>query len=284
MDAKSLINLSILGYWVSFGIYTSFWYFGLRERSTRGKVLIFGLTFHLLSLVCRGMAIEYLPLTNKFESFYAFSAAAFLVLLWTNRVESLLYRLTLFGVGYGFLTAAAFWPKGLSYPPPLMLTIWYVLHVPLSFMCYALWTSSLAAGVAYFLIGKTAGRLEVASLKDADVGHKGNPAASLGVHLAAQRQEMVELIDNGFMYGLLGFSVSMLFGGLWGYVAWGAYFLWDAKVVWSVILWLFYSACIHVDHWPALKGYKPHLAVAGFLIMFVTYVGTSFFVSSSHRF
>lgn len=253
MDAKSLINLSILGYWVSFGVYTSFWYFGLGERSTRGKVLTAGLALQLLSLMCRGMAIEYLPLTNKFESFYAFSLAAFLVLLWTNRVESLLYRLTLFGVGYGFLTAAAFWPKGLSYPPPLMLTIWYVLHVPLSFMCYALWTSSLAAGLAYF--------------RSPD-----------------RRQEMVELIDNGFMYGLLGFSVSMLFGGLWGYVAWGAYFLWDAKVVWSVILWLFYSACIHVDHWPRLKGYKPHLAVVGFLIMFFTYVGTSFFISSSHRF
>ncbi|HHT9119390.1 MAG TPA: cytochrome c biogenesis protein CcsA [Candidatus Hypogeohydataceae bacterium YC41] len=258
MDANSLINLSILGYWVSFAVYTSFWYFLLGERSARSKVLILGLVLQFLSLICRGMAIEYLPLTNKFESFYAFSAAAFLVLLWTNKVESLLYRLTLFGVGYGFLFAAAFWPKGLSYPPPLMLTIWYVLHVPLSFMCYALWTSSLAAAVAYFLSSERGG----------------GPAT----------QEMMELIDNGFMYGLLGFSISMLFGGFWGYVAWGDYFLWDAKVVWSVILWLFYSACIHVDHWPALKGYKPHLAVAGFLILFVTYVGTSFFVSSSHRF
>ena len=95
---------------------------------------------------------------------------------------------------------------------------------------------------------------------------------------------MIALIDKGFLYGLLGFSVSMLFGGLWGYVAWGSYFLWDAKVVWSVIIWLFYSTCIHIDHWPALRGYKPHLAVAGFLIMMVTYVGTSFFISSSHRF
>jgi ABC-type transport system involved in cytochrome c biogenesis permease subunit len=269
LDAKSLINLSILGYWFSFGVYTSFWYFGLGERSTRTKVLIVGLALQLLCLTCRGMAIEYFPLTNKFESFYAFSTATFLVLFWTNQVESLLYRLTLFGVGYGFMVAAAFWPKGLSYPPPLMLTIWYVLHVPLSFMCYAFWTSSLAAGVAYFLSSA-----ESPPFLGRDVGS--GPTT--------QRQKMLELIDNGFMYGLLGFSVSMLFGGLWGYVAWGDYFLWDAKVVWSVILWLFYSACIHVDHWPAIKGYKPHLAVAGFLIMFFTYVGTSFFISSSHRF
>ncbi len=299
MDAKSLINLSILGYWFSFGVYASFWYFGLGERSTRAKVLILGLALQILSIMCRGIAIEYFPLTNKFESFYAFSTATFLVLLWTNRVENLLYRLTLFGVGYAFLVAAAFWPKGLNYPPPLMLTIWYVLHVPLSFMCYALWTSSLAAGVAYFLspdVGSGPGALKLSPLMgEGRVGvnppppspshqGRGTKPVESGVTTLTSRQEIVEVIDKGFMYGLLGFSISMLFGGLWGYVAWGDYFLWDAKVVWSVILWLFYSACIHVDHWPALKGYKPHLAVAGFLILFITYVGTSFFISSTHSF
>ncbi|HHT9118128.1 MAG TPA: cytochrome c biogenesis protein CcsA [Candidatus Hypogeohydataceae bacterium YC38] len=259
MDAKSLINLSILCYWLSFGVFTSFWYFGFSERRTRSFILLLGVALQVVSLFMRGMAIEYFPLTNKFESFYAFSCTAFLVLLWNGGVENALYRMVHFAVGYGFLVAAAFWPKGLSYPPPLMLTIWYVLHVPLSFMCYALWTSSLAAGVAYFLSSTT--RAE-------ERGQAG----------------MIALIDKGFLYGLLGFSVSMLFGGLWGYVAWGSYFLWDAKVVWSVIIWLFYSTCIHIDHWPALRGYKPHLAVAGFLIMMVTYVGTSFFISSSHRF
>lgn len=261
MDAKSLINLSILCYWLSFGVYTAYWYFNFTELRTRSFVLGLGLAIQLLAITLRAMAIEYFPLTNKFESFYGFSTTVFVVLFIYRAVESALYRAVLFGVGYIFLAAAAFWPKDLSYPPPLMLTIWYVLHVPLSFMCYAYWTSSLAAAATHLL-------------RPANGGGQSNPPQT----------DMMELIDRGFLYGVLGFSVSMLFGGLWGYVAWGSYFLWDAKVVWSVIIWLFYSTCIHLDNWPALRPYKPHLAIAGFLIMMMTYVGTSFLISSSHSF
>ncbi len=268
MDPKSLVNLSILCYWLSFGIFTSYWYFNFTDRRTRSIVLALGLGVQLLAILLRGMAIEYLPLTNKFESFYGFSATVFIVLFIYRGIETSLYRTVLFAVGYAFLVAAAFWPKELNYPPPLMLTIWYLLHVPLSFMCYAYWTSSLAAAAVYFLSSEP----QVDSSTDA-----GNTSNSL-------RGDMLELIDRGFLYGMLGFSVSMLFGGLWGYVAWGSYFLWDAKVVWSVILWLFYATCIHVDHWPALKAYKPHMAVIGFLIMMMTYVGTSFLISSTHSF
>ena len=269
MDAKSLINLSILCYWLSFGIFTAYWYFNLTDRRTRSTVLAVGLGVQLLAVLLRAMAIEYLPLTNKFESFFGFSITVFIVLYIYRGVEVPLYRTVLFGVGYIFLVAAAFWPKDLSYPPPLMLTIWYVLHVPLSFMCYAFWTSSLAAATVYFLKPELRG---------------GSSPAGTGNTSDPPREDMIALIDKGFLYGMLGFSISMLFGGLWGYVAWGSYFLWDAKVVWSVIVWLFYSTCIHVDHWPALRPYKPHMAVAGFIIMMMTYVGTSFLISSTHSF
>lgn len=266
MDPKSLVNLSILCYWLSLAIYTAYWYFNFSDKNTRSFVLVLGLVTQLLAVVLRGMAIEYFPLTNKFESFFGFSFTVFIVLYIYRGVESSLYRTVLFGVGYVFLVAAAFWPKGLSYPPPLMLTIWYLLHVPLTFMCYAYWTSSLAAAVAYF-----------AGAEPETGGTTANaPNPSQGV--------MMDLIDRGFMYGMLGFSISMLFGGLWGFVAWGSYFLWDAKVVWSVIVWLFYATCIHVDHWPALRPYKPYMAVIGFLIMMMTYVGTSFLIASTHSF
>lgn len=266
MDPKSLVNLSILCYWLSLAIYTGYWYFNFSDKNTRSFVLVLGLATQLLAVVLRGMAIEYFPLTNKFESFFGFSFTVFIVLYIYRGVESSLYRTVLFGVGYVFLVAAAFWPKGLSYPPPLMLTIWYLLHVPLTFMCYAYWTSSLAAAVAYF----------AGAEPEAEGTTANAPNPSQGA--------MMDLIDRGFMYGMLGFSISMLFGGLWGFVAWGSYFLWDAKVVWSVIVWLFYATCIHVDHWPALRPYKPYMAVIGFLIMMMTYVGTSFLIASTHSF
>ncbi len=251
--AQSLNQISVVIYWICFGAYSFYWILGFTRWKLRFFVLLGIVILQLAATVLRGISIEYFPLTNKFESFSAFAVATFIILLINARTESHIYRMSLFGVGYGFYVAATLFPKGLSYAPPLMLTIWYVLHVPMSFFCYALWVSSMAAAVArYFSSG--------------------------------EKRVYDQLIEAGFQYGLIVFSISMIFGGLWGYVAWGAYFLWDAKVVWSVIIWFFYATCLHLDYWPEARRLKPPMAIVGFLILLMTYVGTSFLIGSSHSF
>ncbi|MCF6159581.1 MAG: hypothetical protein E3K32_13660 [wastewater metagenome] len=254
METAILLNkISVLLYWICFGAYSLFWIFGFTRWKLRFTILLGIVSVHLAAIILRGVSIGYFPLTNKFESFNGFAAATFLILLLYLKTESAIYRKSLFGVGYGFFVAAMLFPKGISYAPPLMLTIWYILHVPLSFFCYALWVSATAAAVArYFTPG--------------------------------EKRPYDNIIDSGFQYGLIAFSISMIFGGLWGYVAWGAYFMWDAKILWSVIIWFFYATCIHLDYWPEAKRLKPPMAIVGFGILIMTYVGTSFFIGSSHSF
>ena len=251
--AQSLNQISIILYWICLGTYSIYWLFGFTSWKLRFPILLGIVLLHIATIAIRGISIEYFPLTNKFESFNAFAAATFIVLLIYMRTESHIYRMSFFGVGFAFLVAAMLFPKGLNYAPPLMLTIWYILHVPLSFFCYALWVSAMAAAVArYFTSG--------------------------------EKKQYDQIIDSGFQYGLIIFSISMIFGGLWGYVAWGSYFLWDAKVVWSVIIWFFYATCLHLDYWQEAKRFKPPMAIVGFVILIMTYVGTSFLIGSSHSF
>jgi ABC-type transport system involved in cytochrome c biogenesis permease subunit len=253
LNPQFLIKLSIILYWTTLFVSTSYWVIGFLGRRLRFYLLLSVVILLTTEIICRGLAIEYFPLTNKFESFTAFALAAFIVLLVNSHVESYVYRISLFCVGYCFFVVASFFPMKLSYAPPLMLTIWYILHVPISFFCYALWTSSSAAAMArYFSAG--------------------------------DKRHFEQMIDFGFQYGLIAFSISMIFGGLWGYVAWGAYFLWDPKLLWSVIIWFFYATCIHLDFWYEAKKFKTPLAIVGFVILLTTYVGTSFFARSSHSF
>jgi ABC-type transport system involved in cytochrome c biogenesis permease subunit len=83
-------------------------------------------------------------------------------------------------------------------------------------------------------------------------------------------------------------TLSMIFGGLWGVVAWGAYFVWDPKVIWSAILWFHYATFLHVKYAPSLQGrawVRPALAGVGFLFVLVAFVGTSLLYGrSSHAF
>lgn len=209
---------------------------------------------HVAGTVGRGLAIEFLPLTNKLESFSAMALALGIVTLFAW-VPSRTYLLPLLALTAGTLGVALTFPLNLAWPPPLMRTIWYPLHVPLSFASYALWTAAAAAGLAWFRHRELA---------------------------------WLQLVDRLALWGFLVWSVSMVAGGVWGVVAWGAYFMWDPKIIWSVILWFFYASFVHVRLTPSMHARpwaRPALAIAGFGCVFVAYVGTSFFFGrSSHAF
>jgi hypothetical protein len=213
-----------------------------------------GAALHLVATVGRGLVIGFFPLTGKMESFSAFSLTMAIVAALAWRPVRLyavsMLALVLAGIG----TALSF-PLAMRYPPALMWTIWYPLHVPLSFFAYALWGAAAAAAISW--------------------GRDRDPA-------------WLPLIDRLALLGFGLWSLSMVCGGIWGVVAWGAYFLWDPKVIWSVLLWFHYAAFIHVKLAPTLRTrawLRPALAVAGLLLVFVAYVGTSFFFGrSSHAF
>jgi ABC-type transport system involved in cytochrome c biogenesis permease subunit len=188
------------------------------------------------------------------ESFSAAALAVAIVGIFAFR-PSRAYLLPLLAVLAGYMAAALAFPGGLRWPPPLMRTIWYPLHVPLSFLAYATWAGAAAASVAW---------------------------------LVREDDAWLALLDRLALWGLVLWSLAMVTGGIWGVVAWGAYFMWDPKVIWSVLLWFHYAAFVHVKLTPSLvdrRWARPALALAGFLFVLIAYVGTSFFFrGSTHAF
>jgi ABC-type transport system involved in cytochrome c biogenesis permease subunit len=255
IDPLAASSHPILGWllYLAGGLYALAWFLALLRPAPARWPALLGAALHLAAMIGRGVVIGFFPLTGKMESFSAFALATALVTVaaWQPHRRFVLPLLTL--ILAGLVTALRF-PHDLHYPPPLMWTIWYPLHVPLSFVAYGLWCAAAAAAVAWS--------------KERD-------------------RAWLARVDR---FALLGFglwSVSMICGGIWGVVAWGAYFLWDPKVVWSVILWLFYSGFVHLRFWP--EGSRPAnksiLSLVGLAIVLVAYVGTSFlFRHGSHSF
>jgi ABC-type uncharacterized transport system permease subunit len=241
-------------FYAALGLYTLSWLVTL-IRPRYGRVpLVAAVLLHLLMTVGRGSVIGFFPLTNKMESFSAAALALGLVatVAW-HPVRR--YSLVMVGLCIAALTVASSFRLDLRYPPPLMRTIWYPLHVPLSFLAYALWAAAATAALAWW--------------------RDRNPT-------------WLARLDRYALYGFGLWSVSMICGGIWGVVAWGAYFMWDPKIIWSVMLWFHYASFLHVRLTPSLRGHlwvRPTLAVVGYVWVFVAYVGTSFFFGkSSHAF
>ena len=255
VDVTSLPHPVLDGlFYTALGLYGLCWLIGLRWPSAARSVLAGGIAVHLAATVGRGWAIGFLPLTNKFESFSGAALCVAIVALATWGTRRL-YNLSLLGIGLVALGVTFFFPIALEYPPPLMRTIWYPLHVPLSFLSYGLWAAAAVAGVVWIVDRET---------------------------------EWLRRVDRLALQGFALWSLSMIAGGFWGVVAWGAYFLWDPKIIWSVILWFHYATFVHLRLTPSLQHrlwIRPALALVGLIWTLIAYVGTSFlFGSSSHAF
>ena len=136
--------------------------------------------------------------------------------------------------------------------PPILNTLWFELHVALAFFSYALFGIGAILGVMFLL---------------------------------DEERQFLELQNKAALVGFSFFSASMTSGGIWGYYAWGTYWLWTPKEFWTSILWLYYGAWLHLR----LKGAKWERAiawggVAGFVVTMFTYLGVSLLMKSSHSF
>ncbi len=136
--------------------------------------------------------------------------------------------------------------------PPVLKTLWFELHVILSFLSYAL-----------FAIGAVFG---VLSLYKNEEHAEGNQYRSL-------------------LLGYVLFSTAMIFGGIWAYLAWGAYWLWTPKELWTTIVWFTYSLYLHARLVRGWTGPKVvWMGIIGFVIVMFTYAGVGLLMKSSHEF
>jgi ABC-type transport system involved in cytochrome c biogenesis permease subunit len=215
-----------------------------------------GILAELAYMTQRGLMLGRLPLLGPHDTlvFFATSIAvmAYITSL-TPTFRRAQWFLIVSGLTSGFFTLAALRLKPLNMPIPQILdTLWFELHVVLAFLGYALFIVGGIVCAAFLIRG---GR---------------------------------DLLDVQFKTALAGwtfFSASMVAGGIWGYYAWGTYWLWTPKELWTSVLWIFYALVLHVR----LKGaawdrVTAWLGIIGVAVMLFTYLGVSMLMKSSHSF
>jgi ABC-type transport system involved in cytochrome c biogenesis permease subunit len=151
-----------------------------------------------------------------------------------------------------FLTGSFLSPSMGGPLPPVLNTLWFELHVMLSFISYAL-----------FAVGAIFGMLAL---------YRDEPSAETAQYRC-------------LLLGYVLFSIAMIFGGIWAYYAWGTYWLWTPKELWTTIVWFFYSLYLHARLVRGWSGPKViWMGIIGFAIVLFTYVGVGLLMKSSHEF
>lgn len=150
-------------------------------------------------------------------------------------------------------------PTAITPLPVALKTVWFEIHVSTAFISYAL-----------FGVGASAAFLNL---------------------LPAKRRQLIlpadELVEDftyrSLAWGFLTFSISMVSGGVWAYLAWSDYWVWTPKELWSSIIWVYYSTYLHARLTRGWQGKRCQLlAVTGFIIVLFTYLGVGLLMKSSH--
>lgn len=228
----------------------SLYLFGAHRR----VLLWAALAAQLLYLALRGISLGRLPLVGPHDTLVFFSACLALMAI-PFSLTPFLRHSSRFTWGAGFL-AGFFALMALPFPafgmplPAILRTLWFELHVALAFLAYALFGIGALLGVLF---------------------------------LTGRERQVLDLQYRACLVGYSFFSASMVTGGIWGYYAWGTYWLWTPKELWTSILWLFYALYLHLR----LKGRDGLVAwggILGFAVTLFTYLGVSMLMKSSHSF
>jgi len=207
-------------------------------------------------VVMRGLELGRLPIIGPHDTiaFYAASIALMALPFVVSRQLSSSQAFAWITAAFsGMFSLFSLMFKPSMFPlPPVLKTMWFEFHVALAFFAYGLFTIGAVLG---------------------------------GIYLAKSDRKILDFQYRAALTGYSFFSASMVTGGIWGYYAWGTYWLWTPKELWTAILWLFYSLYLHFRlkgrDWDRVTAW---CGIVGFLITIFTYLGVSMLLKSSHSF
>jgi cytochrome c-type biogenesis protein CcsB len=161
-------------------------------------------------------------------------------------------------------------------PPVLRYPLWLNIHVTASALGYA--GFSLAAAVAVLLLVR--GRLVS---NGATGGRPAFPPAVLDFipDGPALEQYMHEAATLGFLWQ----TVMIISGGIWADAAWGRYWGWDPKEMWSLVTWVVFAAYLHARLTRGWRGPSAaYLVILGWAVMIFTWLGVAYLLPGIHSF
>ncbi len=80
-------------------------------------------------------------------------------------------------------------------------------------------------------------------------------------------------------------TLAIITGVIWANTAWGTYWRWDPKEVWSLITWLIYALVLHLRLTIGWRGKKAAiLSIIGFAVVIFAFFGVTLILKGRHVF
>jgi cytochrome c biogenesis factor len=233
------IKYSLIGFLIYFAmfLYLSAFIFSASGAKKIGlKIFLAGFLFALSAFIDRWLLVNHIPFQNMFEIFLSMGVFIYPISIFCK------HKLPLSGQSIDMLFGAVLlFPAGFIFSegkqmlPPALQSPFFIPHIAIYL-------------IAYIILSK---------------------AALLTFRPAPNRDDTIyRLVSLGFPLLTLG----LILGSFWAKIAWGDYWSWDPKELWSLTTWLIYVLYFHfrANFGKKFPQINNSLVVVGFAAIVIT--------------
>ncbi|MDW8066632.1 MAG: c-type cytochrome biogenesis protein CcsB [Aquificaceae bacterium] len=227
-----------------------------------------GLVLNLAGMVRRTIqtyefGVPHPPWSNLFEALTFWSFVVGVIYLFLEKrygirllgavVVPIIFGLSAFAMLYASKEIVPLMPALRSY--------WLYVHVVTAFAGYAGFTVGFGGAVLYLVKEKF-------------------PNIPL-----PSREVLDEITYKSIVIVFPIWTASIILGAAWANEAWGGYWSWDPKEVWSLIVWLFFGAYLHARQMLGWKGKRTAwMVVFGFITVLICFFAVNLFFPGMHSY
>lgn len=237
---------------------------------------ILGFLIQVVGVVLRGVAADRVPWANMYEfsiTGTAIIVGVFLLVLLRQDLRFLgTFVLGLILILLGVATVNYYVP--VSPLQPALQSAWLVIHVLVAII-----------GTAFFSLG---GALSVMQLFQTRGDVLSRAATAMKLRFLRTMPDADTLERLAYRVNIVGFvlwTFTLIAGAIWAERAWGRYWGWDTKEVWTFIIWVIYAGYIHARATRGWRGSRSAwLAIIGFAAVLFNFGVVNVFFKGLHAY
>ena len=232
--------------------------------------LLAGFLSHTLELAMLVSQIRQMPVTTLPQTFSLFAWAivgSYLAFQLKFNIRILGTFVSPLAVVFMLLSSAI--PGRVIPNSKLFKSFWLTIHVATMFIGMAIFALAFCAGIMYLL--------QERQIKSKSFG------------LLYRRLPSLEVLDSlNYVCLTFGFpliTIGLISGFVYAGAVWQSFWHWDPKEILSVVTWLIYAVLLHERLAVGWRGRRAAImAIIGFSVILVTFVGTSVILKVHHSF
>ncbi|MFS0866541.1 c-type cytochrome biogenesis protein CcsB [Microbacterium sp. 179-B 1A2 NHS] len=238
--------------------------------------------FHLGADVTRGLEAGRVPWSNNYE--FALTGTLLVVAVFLGVLVK--YDLRFLGAFVNGLivvllggAALAYYVEVVPLADPLK-SIWLVIHVFVASLASAFFAIAFALSVVQLLQA----RRERIAIAAADVATA--PRTKMRFLRTLPSAEVLESL--AYRFAIIGFvlwTFTLIAGAIWANDAWGRYWGFDTKEVWTFVIWVIYAGYIHARATRGWRGTRSAwLSIIGFVAVLFNFTIVNQFFQGLHSY